>query len=228
MVYPAEAFDPLATLQAVAEELQPSLWRPDHVIGSSSTIRSSEVRPEEPAHRRHHGGLAPPIEVMKRVQSQMNDMSQRVTIACGMTRRPRRCRPSARPTIRSSARVSTVGQDACRVEIKIGRCREGKGVPRGETGEFCTRWLLGDEGSGTTPRRPADAIDEAGWMRTGDLCDGLDEQGYVNIVEPAEGHGDPAARERLSASARLESPSTAPGDSGRRVDRRARPGAAAE
>jgi len=77
-------------------------------------------------------------------------------------------------------RVSTVGQVLPHIEIKIVD-PEGKAVPRGETGEFCTRGYSVMKGYWNDADKTRDAIDEAGWMRTGDLAT-MDEEGYVNIV----------------------------------------------
>jgi fatty-acyl-CoA synthase len=66
------------------------------------------------------------------------------------------------------------------LEIKIVD-PEGRAVPRGATGEFCTRGYSVMKGYWNDPEKTKDAIDEAGWMRTGDLAT-MDEQGYVNIV----------------------------------------------
>ena len=54
-------------------------------------------------------------------------------------------------------------------------------MPRGATGEFCTRGYSVMKGYWNDPDKTRDAIDEAGWMHTGDLAT-MDEQGYVNIV----------------------------------------------
>ena len=60
MVYPSEAFDPLATLQAVAEERCTALYGvPTMFIAQLDHPRVRHVRPQEPAHR-HHGRLALP------------------------------------------------------------------------------------------------------------------------------------------------------------------------
>ena len=118
-----------------------------------------------------------PIEVMKKVQSHMN-MSE-VTIAYGMTETSPVSTQCATddPVER---RVSTVGQVLPHIEIKIVDA-EGKAVPRGETGEFCTRGYSVMKGYWNDAEKTAEAIDEAGWMHTGDLAT-MDEQGYVNIV----------------------------------------------
>jgi fatty-acyl-CoA synthase len=114
---------------------------------------------------------------MKRVQSQMN-MSE-VTIAYGMTETSPVSTQCATddPVER---RVSTVGQVLPHIEIKIVDA-EGKAVPRGETGEFCTRGYSVMKGYWNDAEKTAEAIDDGGWMHTGDLAT-MDAEGYVNIV----------------------------------------------
>jgi fatty-acyl-CoA synthase len=177
MVYPAEAFDPLATLQAVSEERCTALYgvptmfiaqldHPEFAKFDLKSLRTGIM-----------AGSPCPIEVMKKVQSQMN-MSE-VTIAYGMTETSPVSTQCATddPVER---RVSTVGQVLPHIEIKIVDA-EGKAVPRGETGEFCTRGYSVMKGYWNDADKTAEAIDQAGWMHTGDLAT-MDEQGYVNIV----------------------------------------------
>jgi fatty-acyl-CoA synthase len=177
MVYPAEAFDPLATLQAVAEERCTALYgvptmfiaqldHPEFARFDLKSLRTGIM-----------AGSPCPIEVMKKVQSHMH-MGE-VTIAYGMTETSPVSTQCATddPVER---RVSTVGQVLPHIEIKIVD-PEGKAVPRGETGEFCTRGYSVMKGYWNDEAKTRDAIDEAGWMRTGDLAI-MDERGYVNIV----------------------------------------------
>jgi fatty-acyl-CoA synthase len=177
MVYPAEAFDPLATLQAVAEERCTALFgvptmfiaQLDHPEFARFDLRSLRTG--------IMAGSPCPIEVMKKVQSHMH-MGE-VTIAYGMTETSPVSTQCATddPVER---RVSTVGQVLPHIEIKIVD-PEGKAVPRGETGEFCTRGYSVMKGYWNDEAKTRDAIDEAGWMRTGDLAT-MDAEGYVNIV----------------------------------------------
>jgi fatty-acyl-CoA synthase len=177
MVYPAEAFDPLATLKAVSEERCTALYgvptmfiaqldHPEFAKFDLKSLRTGIM-----------AGSPCPIEVMKRVQSHMN-MSE-VTIAYGMTETSPVSTQCATddPVER---RVSTVGQVLPHIEIKIVDT-EGKAVPRGETGEFCTRGYSVMKGYWNDAEKTAEAIDSGGWMHTGDLAT-MDEQGYVNIV----------------------------------------------
>jgi fatty-acyl-CoA synthase len=54
-------------------------------------------------------------------------------------------------------------------------------VPRGSTGELCTRGYSVMLGYWNDPERTAEAIDQGRWMHTGDLAT-MDGEGYVNIV----------------------------------------------
>jgi fatty-acyl-CoA synthase len=76
--------------------------------------------------------------------------------------------------------VSTVGRGHPHVEVKIVDA-EGKVVPRGVTGEFCTRGYSVMLGYWDDGERSAQAIDQTGWMHTGDLAT-MDDEGYCNIV----------------------------------------------
>jgi len=177
MVYPSEAFDPLATLQAVAEERCTALYgvptmfiaqldHPEFAKFDLKSLRTGIM-----------AGSPCPIEVMKKVQSHMH-MGE-VTIAYGMTETSPVSTQCATddPVER---RVSTVGQVLPHIEIKIVDA-EGRVVPRGETGEFCTRGYSVMKGYWNDEAKTKEAVDEAGWMRTGDLAT-MDEEGYVNIV----------------------------------------------
>ena len=177
MVYPAEAFDPLATLKAVAEERCTALFgvptmfiaQLDHPEFDTFDLKSLRTG--------IMAGSPCPIEVMKRVQSKMN--MHEVTIAYGMTETSPVSTQCATddPVER---RVSTVGQVLPHIEIKIVDA-EGKAVPRGETGEFCTRGYSVMKGYWNDAEKTREAIDDGGWMHTGDLAT-MDAEGYVNIV----------------------------------------------
>ena len=177
LVYPAEAFEPLAVLQALDEERCTTLYgvptmfigmldHPDFAKFDISALRTGIM-----------AGSPCPIEVMKRVIDQMH-MGQ-VTIAYGMT--------GTSPVSTQSAtddsierRVSTVGRVHPHVEIKIVDT-DGKTVPRGVTGEFCTRGYSVMRGYWGDIAKTAEAVDGEGWMHTGDLAT-MDDNGYCNIV----------------------------------------------
>jgi fatty-acyl-CoA synthase len=122
-------------------------------------------------------GAPCPIEVMRRVNEQMN--MREVTICYGMTE-------TSPVSFQSSTddpldrRVSTVGRIHPHVEVKVVDL-EGRVVPRGERGELCTRGYSVMLGYWDEPEKTADALDASGWMHTGDLAV-IDQEGYCNIV----------------------------------------------
>jgi len=119
-----------------------------------------------------------PIEVMKRVQRDMN-MGE-VTIAYGMTETsPVSCQSSTSTPL--DKRVSTVGLVQPHLEVKIIDPETGETVPRGATGELCTKGYSMMQGYWGDDARTREAIDAEGFMHTGDLAT-MDEEGYVNIV----------------------------------------------
>jgi len=119
-----------------------------------------------------------PVEVMKRVIEDMG--CSEVTICYGMTETsPVSTQTRADDDI--ERRVSTVGAVHPHVEVKVVDPSTGLTVPRGETGEFCTRGYSVMLGYWNDPDRTSEAIDDAGWMHTGDLAT-MDNDGYLNIV----------------------------------------------
>ncbi len=177
MVYPGEGFDPLATLQTVAEERCTSLYgvptmfiaqleHPDFPKFDLTSLRTGMM-----------AGAPCPIEVMRRCIRDMN-LSE-LTIGYGMTETS----PVSTQTALDDPlerRVSTVGRVHPHVEVKIIDA-EGCIVPRGTAGEFCTRGYSVMLGYWDDAERTAQAIDTAGWMHTGDLAT-MDDDGYCNIV----------------------------------------------
>ncbi|WP_316151774.1 AMP-binding protein [Cupriavidus sp. BIC8F] len=176
MVFPGEAFDALATMQAVSEERCTALHgvptmfiaqldHPEFNRFDFSTLRTGIM-----------AGAPCPIEVMKRVVADMH-MSE-VTIAYGMT--------ETSPVSFQSAtddpldkRVATVGRVQPHLECKVVDAL-GEVVPTGATGELCTRGYSVMQGYWEDGERTREAIRD-GWMHTGDLAT-IDDEGYCNIV----------------------------------------------
>ncbi|WP_027531531.1 AMP-binding protein [Bradyrhizobium sp. WSM3983] len=177
MVYPGEGFDPLATLRAVEQEKCTALYgvptmfiaeldHPEFATFNLKSLRTGIM-----------AGAPCPIEVMKRVNTEMNMCE--VTIAYGMT--------ETSPVSFQSAtddplerRVSTVGRIHPHVEVKVVDL-EGRIVKRGERGELCTRGYSVMLGYWEEKDKTGDVLDANGWMHTGDLAT-IDVEGYCNIV----------------------------------------------
>jgi fatty-acyl-CoA synthase len=123
-------------------------------------------------------GAPCPIEVMKRVRTDMH--MPEVTIACGMTETsPVSTQTAVDDPVEK--RVSTVGRAHPHVEVKVVDPDTGVVVPRGTPGEQCTRGYSVMLGYWGDEEATARAVDEDGWMHTGDLST-MDDEGYVNIV----------------------------------------------
>ena len=177
MIFPSEAFEPLAVLEAVSEEACTALHgvptmfiavleHPDFDRFDFSHLRTGIM-----------AGAPCPIEVMRKVISKMN-MTQ-VTIAYGMT--------ETSPVSFQSAtddplekRVATVGRIHPHVQVKI-IDDHGRVVPRGTSGELCTRGYSVMLGYWGEDEKTREDIDKSGWMHTGDLAV-IDEEGYCDIV----------------------------------------------
>jgi fatty-acyl-CoA synthase len=177
MVYPAEAFDPLAVLETVEAEGCAALYgvptmfiailnHPEFDRFDLSSLRTGIM-----------AGSPCPITVMEEVIARMN--MRDVTIAYGMTE-------TSPVSFQSETddpldlRVSTVGRVQPHLEVKLVDA-DGSTVAHGETGELCTRGYSVMIGYWDDPVRTAEAIDPDGWMHTGDLAT-IDAAGYCRIV----------------------------------------------
>jgi fatty-acyl-CoA synthase len=178
MVIPAPAFDPTATLAAVAAERCTSLYgvptmfiamlgAPDFDRYDLTSLRTGIM-----------AGSPCPVEVMKRVIDRMH-MSE-VGICYGMTETsPVSTQTAVDDPVEK--RVGTVGRVGPHLEVRVASPEAGETVTRGETGELCTRGYSVMVGYWEDPERTAEAIDSDGWMHTGDLAV-MDDDGYLNIV----------------------------------------------
>ena len=178
MVIPAEAFDPVLTMETVQKERCTSLYGvPTMFIAELEHQRFKEFDFSS-LRTGIMAGSPCPVEVMKKVQTTMH--IPEMTIAYGMT--------ETSPVSTQSTtddplerRVSTVGRVHPHAEIKIVDAASGAVVPRGTTGELCSRGYMVMLGYWNNEEATHQAIDPARWMHTGDLAT-IDDEGYVNIV----------------------------------------------
>ncbi|WP_332673376.1 AMP-binding protein [Aromatoleum sp.] len=177
MVYPSEAFEPVAVLETLAEERCTAAYGvPTMFIAMLDHPRFGDFD----LSRLRTGIMAGspcPTEVMKRVIDRMN--MREVTIAYGMTETsPVSFQSGTDDPI--ERRVSTVGRIQPHLEVKIVD-NEGRIVPRGVAGELCTRGYSVMLGYWDDADKTKDAVDAAGWMHTGDRAT-IDDEGFCNIV----------------------------------------------
>jgi len=167
MVIPSAGFDPSATLKAIEEERCTAVYgvptmfiailgHPDLGDRDVSSLRTGIM-----------AGATCPAEVMKRC---INDLHMtQVAIAYGMTETsPVSCQTLMDDDL--ERRTATVGRAHPHVEIKVIDPDTGKTVKRGQTGEFCTRGYSVMLGYWCDDDRTREAIDDDGWMHTGDLA----------------------------------------------------------
>jgi fatty-acyl-CoA synthase len=178
MVIPAPAFDPKATLEAVAEERCTSLYGVPTMFIAELADQSFESHDLSSLRTGIMAGSPCPVEVMKQVIERMG-MAE-VTICYGMTETsPVSTQTRADDSV--DRRVSTVGRVHPHLEVKVVDPETGLTVPCGTPGEFCTRGYSVMLGYWDQPDKTAEAIDAARWMHTGDLAV-MDEEGYLNIT----------------------------------------------
>jgi fatty-acyl-CoA synthase len=178
MVIPAPAFDAEATLAAVQVEHCTSLYGvPTMFIAELEHPRFAEFDLRS-LRTGIMAGSPCPIDVMQRVVSEMH--MPEVSICYGMTETS----PVSTQTRRDDdleLRVGTVGRPVAHVEVKVVDPEGGVTVGCGEAGELCTRGYSVMLGYWEDAERTAEAIDEEGWMHTGDLAT-MDDSGYCRIV----------------------------------------------
>jgi fatty-acyl-CoA synthase len=177
MVYPSEAFDPLAALQAVEAEGCTALYGvPTMFIAmlgqpgldgiNVGTLRTGIM-----------AGSPCPVTVMRQVMDRLS--MREVTIGYGMTETsPLTTQTATDDPIEE--RVGTVGRVHPHAEAKVVG-PDGEILPIGEQGEYCSRGYAVMLGYWDEPAKTAEAIDPDCWMHSGDLAT-MDAAGYVRIT----------------------------------------------
>ncbi len=167
LILPSAQFDALVTLETIQAERATALY-------GVPTMFIAEL--EHPEFRRFDmtslrtgvmAGAPCPIEIMRRVQDEMH--CREMTICYGQT--------ESSPVITMShaddsteLRVSTVGCALPNTEVTVVDPKTRQPVPVGTMGELCTRGYLVMRGYDGDPQSTAEAVDEQGWLHTGDLA----------------------------------------------------------
>ncbi|GAC1413693.1 MAG: AMP-binding protein [Candidatus Velthaea sp.] len=176
IVIPAPTFAAKETLEAVERERCTALYgvptmfiaelaEPDFARYDLTTLRTGIM-----------AGSPCPVEVMKRVQTEMH--MPEVTICYGMTETsPVSTQTEVDDPLEK--RTASVGRVHPHIEVKIVDT-DGAIVPRGAPGELCTRGYSVMLGYWNDPGQTAGAIDAARYMHTGDIAV-MDDEGYLKI-----------------------------------------------
>jgi fatty-acyl-CoA synthase len=178
VVIPGPSFDPGDALRAVEQEkctvlhgvptmFIAELQHPEFEKFDLSTLRTGIM-----------AGAPCPIDVMKDVINKMH--MKEILIGYGQTE----ASPITNMTRTDDTlerRVGTVGRVMPWQEQKIIDPPTGKTVPCGEPGEICFRGYNVMARYDNNPEATAEAIDESGWLHSGDLGV-MDDDGYVRIT----------------------------------------------
>lgn len=173
-----EFFRPLTVLEAVSREQCTALH------GVPTMFIAMMEHPEFKKFSFDHlrtgimAGSPCPVKVMQQVADQLN--MREITIVYGLTEASPGCTQTTTDDP-LEIRVSTVGRSFPFVENKVVDPETGKECPPGVTGEFLTRGYHIMKGYYKMPEATAQAIDEDGWLHTGDLAT-CDENGYYKIT----------------------------------------------
>ena len=176
MIFPGEAFDPKSTLDSLVKEKCTAVYGVPTMF--VAILQELDVSPKKLSDLRTGimAGATCPIEVMKKVNTQMN--MKEVTICYGMTETsPVSFQSFVDDPI--DKRCETVGRVHPHLEVKIVDSL-GKIVPVGTTGELCTRGYSVMKGYWNDIAMTNDVIND-GWMHTGDLGV-FDHEGFCTIT----------------------------------------------
>jgi fatty-acyl-CoA synthase len=180
-IYPGEAFDPTAVLDTLRDERctgfggVPTMFvallnHPNFARYDLSRLRGGFV-----------GGAPCPEQVMRRI---MDEMGLRdICNVYGMTETSPLSLQN-RPDDPMDSRLRTVGRVHPHVEMKLVD-PQGRLVPRGAQGEICVRGYLVMLGYWGNEKATRETIDQARWLRTGDLGV-MDADGFVAITGRAK------------------------------------------
>jgi fatty-acyl-CoA synthase len=178
LVLPGPSFDPLVTLQAVHDHRCTALYGvPTMFVAQLAHERFAEFDLSS-LRTGLMGGAPCPPELVERVRDEMH--LPELSIISGMTETS----PTITQTLRTDPadmRTSTVGRPSQCTEVKIVDPVTGRTAPIGTPGELCARGYQVMLGYWNNPAATRQAIDDAGWMHSGDLAT-MDDQGCIRIV----------------------------------------------
>jgi fatty-acyl-CoA synthase len=178
IVIPAPHFEPHATVAAIADERctavhgVPTMFIAELELADFSRFDLTSLRTGIMA------GAPCPEQLMLRV---INDMHcPEILIGYGETE----ASPLTHLTTADDSlenRTQTVGRNLPHQEVKVIDTATGHTLVLGEVGEICFRGYHVMKGYFENPPATDDAIDDAGWLHSGDLgC--MDAEGYVRIT----------------------------------------------
>ncbi len=173
-----EQFDPLMVLAAVQKEKCTALYGVPTMFIAEYSHPMFDMFDLSSLRTGIMAGSTCPIESMKKVVDDM--YMKEITSVYGLTEgSPGFTQTSVDDPL--ELRVETVGRKLPNCEIKVVNPETGETVGPGEVGEICSRGYNVMKGYYKMPDKTAEAIDEDGWLHSGDLVT-MDENGYYTVV----------------------------------------------
>jgi fatty-acyl-CoA synthase len=177
-VIPSEHFEPEPVLQAIKKEKCTAIHGvPTMFIAELEHPRFKEFNLSSLRTGIMAGAPCPPA-LMQRVMEEMH--CREILIGYGETE----ASPLTHLTTREDSferRIETVGQNLPHQEVKVVDIASRQTVPVGEVGEICFRGYHIMKGYYGDENATHKAIDENGWLHSGDLGT-MDQEGYVKIT----------------------------------------------
>jgi fatty-acyl-CoA synthase len=178
IVIPAPHFEAGATLAAIQQErctavhgvptmFIEELERPDFRSFDLTSLRTGIM-----------AGAPCPPQLLRRVMEEMG--CREILVGYGQTEASP-VTHLTRPGDHPQRRIETVGINLPHQEVKVVDPRSGATVPAGEQGEVCFRGYHVMRGYYGQEQATREAIDEAGWLHSGDLGV-MDGDGYLRIT----------------------------------------------
>ncbi len=176
MIFPGEGFDAEQTLDVLESERCTAVYGVPTMFVAMLENLERKARNLSGLRTGIMAGAPCPVEVMRRVMSEMN-MAE-VTICYGMTETsPVSFQSFVDDPI--DKRCETVGRVHPHLEVKLVD-DDGRTVPVGQKGELCTRGYAVMKGYWDDEKRTSESIVD-GWMHSGDLAV-FDNDGFCSIV----------------------------------------------
>lgn len=173
-----EQFDPLMVLAAVQKEKCTALYGVPTMFIAEYSHPMFDMFDLSSLRTGIMAGSTCPIEAMKKVVDDM--YMKEITSVYGLTEgSPGFTQTSVDDPL--ELRVETVGRKLPNCEIKVVDPETGETLGPGQVGEICSRGYNVMKGYYKMPDKTAEAIDEDGWLHSGDLVT-MDENGYYTVV----------------------------------------------
>ena len=173
-----EKFDPVQVMASVEQERCTALYGVPTMFIAALEHKLFEKFDFSSLRTGIMAGSPCPVQVMRQVIDRMN-MSE-ITICYGLTENS----PVVTQTLPDDdirRRTETVGRAMPQIEVKIVNPDTGEILPPGQQGEVCCRGYSVMKGYYKMPEATAKAIDDKGWLHSGDLGV-MDEDGYLAIT----------------------------------------------